>query len=110
MTIEEPTKVDFTAIEPRSGDVLLVICDHLDWDANEGEHLLKLQEKLNSYLALIETGQLYRDWPKTVGRKIIIEVLGKSPLSEEARKFYRLAEKAIEDAGFSLRFKHFDGE
>jgi hypothetical protein len=31
--------------------------------------------------------------------------MGKFPLSEEARKFYRLAGKAIGDAGFSLRFE-----
>jgi hypothetical protein len=33
-------------------------------------------------------------------------VIGKFPLSEEASKFYRLAGKAIQDAGFSLQFMH----
>ena len=57
-------------------------------------------------LTVIETGELYAELPKAVGRKIVIEVMGKFPLSEEAKKCYRLAGKAIEDLGYSLRFKH----
>jgi hypothetical protein len=105
MTVEEASKIDFTAIEPQTGDMCLVIADHLDWEAQEGEHLLLLQNKLNSYLAFIESGEIYTKLPKAIGRKIVIEVMGKFPLSEEAAKFYRLAGKAIEDAGFSLRFE-----
>jgi hypothetical protein len=105
MTVEEPSKIDFTAIEPQTGDVRLVISDHLDWGEQKGEHLLLLQNKLNSYLAFIESGEIYTKVPKASGRKIVIEVMGKFPLSEEARRFYQLAGKAIEDAGFSLRFE-----
>jgi hypothetical protein len=63
---------------------------------------------LNFYLAFIESGEIYKKTPKAIGRKIVIRVMGKFPLSDEARKFYRLAEKAISDAGFSLRFEHLD--
>ena len=105
MTVEEPSKIDFTAIEPQSGDMCLVISDHLDWK-EEGEHLLLLQNKLNSYLAFIESGESYIKLPKALGRKIVIKVMGKFPLSEEAGKFYRLAGRAIKDAGLSLRFEH----
>src|SRR5258708_3935929 len=106
MTVEESRKIDFAALEPQSGDMRLIICDHLDWKENEGEHLLLLQDKLNSYLAFIESGEIYSKLPKAIGRRIVIEVTGKFPLSEEASKFYRLAGKAIKDAGFSLRFEH----
>ena len=104
MTVEEPGKIDFTAFDPQSGEMCLVISDHLDW-TEQGEHLLLLQSKLNSYLAFIESGEIYTKVPKASGRKIVIEVMGKFPLSEEARRFYQLAGKAIEDAGFSLRFE-----
>ncbi len=45
-----------------------------------------------------------------MGNKIIIEVVGKFPLSEEAKKFYRLAGKAIEDLGYSLHFREHQSE
>jgi uncharacterized protein DUF6572 len=105
MTVEEPSKIDFNIIEPQSGEVRLVISDHLDWGEQKGEHLLLLQNKLNSYLAFIESGEIYTKLPKSVGRKIVIEVLGKFPLSDEAKKFYRLVGKAVAGAGFSLRFE-----
>jgi hypothetical protein len=106
MSVEELRKIDFTGFDPKTGAVLLVVSDHLDWDEHEGEHLLILQDKLNAYLGVIETGQLYTEYPKAIGRKIVIKVMGKYPLSEEANKFYRLAGKYIEDAGFSLQFEH----
>jgi hypothetical protein len=105
MSVEEPRKIDFNVIDPRSGEVRLIVTDHLEWAEQEREHLLLLQNKLNSYLAFIESGEIYTKVPKAFGRKTVIEVMGKFPLSEEARKFYRLAGKAIADAGFSLRFE-----
>jgi hypothetical protein len=110
MTVEESRKIDFLVPASKSGDVRLIICDHLDFKDNEGEHLLLLQEKLNSYLAFIESGEIYAKFSQAAGRKIVIEVWGKFPLSDEARKFYRLAGKAIRDAGFSLLFEHQEVE
>jgi hypothetical protein len=78
MTVEEPGKIDFTVIEPRSGDICLVITDHLGWNEQEGEHLLLLQDKLNSYLSFIESGEIYTKVPKAIGRRIVIQVTGKS--------------------------------
>jgi len=59
MSIEQADKIDFVNIEDKTGDVLLSISDHLSWDEGEGEHLLMLQAKLNTYLAFIEGGQMY---------------------------------------------------
>jgi hypothetical protein len=106
MSIEQADKIDFVNIEDRTGDVLLSISDHLSWDEDEGQHLVLLQTKLNTYLAFIEGGQMYRQIPETAGRRVIINLVGKFPLSEEATKFFRLASQAIRDAGFSLRFQH----
>jgi hypothetical protein len=106
MSIDQTDKIDFVNIEYKTGDVLLSISDHLSWDEDEGEHLLMLQTKLNTYLAFIEGGQMYRQIPETMGRRIVINLVGKFPLSEEASKFFRLASQAVHDAGFSLRFQH----
>jgi hypothetical protein len=104
MTVEDVDKIDFVNIGV--GDVLLTISDHLDLGANEGEHLSVLQDKLNTYLEIIESGQLYAKFPRAIARKVVIQVVGKFPLSEEASKFfYRLAEEAIEELGYSVRFK-----
>jgi hypothetical protein len=105
MSVEDVDKIDLVTGERKTGDMILTISDHLDWGENEGEHLLVLQKKLNTYLEFIESGQIYANVPQAAGRKIVIQVMGQFPLSEEAKKFYRLAGEAIEDAGFSLRFE-----
>jgi hypothetical protein len=48
MSIEQADTIDFVNIEKASGDVLLTISDHLDWDETERQHLILLQGKLNS--------------------------------------------------------------
>ena len=52
-SIDQTDKIDFVTIEYKTGDVLLSISDHLSWDQDEGEHLLMLQAKLNTYLAFV---------------------------------------------------------
>lgn len=106
MTVEETDKIDRLAFNRQNGDVLLVISDHLDWDENEGEHLLALQGKLNTYLEFVESGQLYAKYPRATGKRIIFYVVGKFPLSDEASNLYRLAGKAIQDYGCSLQLVH----
>ncbi len=110
MTVEDTRQLDFARLDENANEMKLVVSDHLGWERNEldeqGEHLMTLQDKLNSYLAFIESGEIYRKLPQAVGRNIVIEVVGKYPLSDEAKKFYRIAGKIIEAAGFSLRFRH----
>jgi hypothetical protein len=59
MSVVETNKVDIVATRPGSSSVVLVITDHLRWDDLDG-HLLALQAKLNTYIAFIESGQIYR--------------------------------------------------
>ena len=102
MTVEDIDKIDSIGIDRKTGDVHLMISDHLDWDQNEGEHLFVLQDKLNTYLEFVESGQLYVKYPRAVGKKIIFEVMGKFALSKEAGKFYQIVGKAAQDCGCSL--------
>jgi len=105
MSIEQADAVDFVSIDDASGRVLLTISDHLDWDRDEGAHLLLLQGKINSYLRFIESGEINRRFPQAKGRRVTINVVGRFPLSEQASVFFERAQAAIQTAGFSLEFK-----
>jgi hypothetical protein len=108
MSIEETNQVDFTSVDKAESRVQLSISDHLPWDRDEGEHLLLLQEKLNTYLAFIEGGQMVETYPWTKGLPVVISIYGKYPLSPEATRFFNLAKGSIENAGFDLEFKLHD--
>ncbi len=102
MTIEQTDGVDFVSIDHKSGDVFLLISDHLEWD-EDGEHLLLLQEKINAYLRFIESVEIYDRFPQLKGKKIVINVANKFPFSEQADRFFKLASDVITKAGFRLQ-------
>src|SRR5262245_44754670 len=99
MSIEQADTIDFVSIDDASGRVLLTISDHLNWDQDEGAHLLMRQEKINSYLRFIESGEISIKFPQAQGRNVTINVVGQFPLSKQARVFFQQAQAAVQDAG-----------
>lgn len=106
MAIDGEKRVDLVTIDSDTGDLLLAISDHLPWEKDEDIHLLALQNKLNAYLAFIESGELQAKVPDAAGRAIIINVVGKFALSEQASRFFQMAQSQVEEAGFKLCFEH----
>lgn len=79
MGLDKTNIVDAVGIEVSTGSVVLTIVG--SWDCNdEHAHLLALQAKLNSYFDFIEGGQLLDEYPNSVGRKQIIDVITRYPL------------------------------
>lgn len=109
MSIDQTDVVDAVAIDRKSGIVTLAIADHLDW-VDEERHLLLLQEKINSYLRFLESGEIFESFPDSAGRDIVIDVVGQFDLCESAQRFLGEASKIIERAGFALRFRKLVGE
>jgi len=109
VTIEQTNVVDFSSINPESGDVWLTISDHLDWQSGtdeELEHLWLLQEKINAYLRYMESGEIFEKYPHAKGRKLVINVIGKFPLSEKATYFFEKSRTFLKTAGYQLQFRH----
>ena len=105
MSIDQTNEIDFATIDKASGDLWLTISDHLPWEENEGNHLVLLQNKLNAYLRFVESGEVFKKVPDAKGRNIVINLVGKFPLSQKADSFFGQAQAAIEGAGFRLRFR-----
>ena len=110
MTISETDQVDFATLEPDTNKFVLSISDHLEWTDEPHEHLLLLQEKLNTYLRFAESGEIYRELPSAIGRKIVFRVVGKYPLSIAAKQFFDRAREIVGAAGFELSFYHLEVE
>lgn len=104
MSIDQVEVVDFATIDKASGDLWLTISDHLPWDGNEGDHLVLLQNKLNAYLRFIESGEVFKKVPEAKGRSIVINLVGKFPLSQKGASFFEKARAATEGAGIRLQF------
>lgn len=85
MTVEQTSVVDIAYIDQKTGIVRLSVTDHLQW---EGEHLLALQEKINSYLSFVQSGEVFNTLPGAEGKKIQIELIRKYKPTEEALHFF----------------------
>jgi hypothetical protein len=104
MSVSETKTVDVIGIDKASGEVVLTISDHLDWE-DVTAHLLQLQEKLNTYLAFIESGEMLESYPKSAGRRARIEIVAKYPLHPQGVEFIARSRAVIVEAGFDLEHK-----
>lgn len=105
MSVEDQDKIDFITIENGTGNVLLTLTDHLNWEEDEDSHLEMLQAKLNAYMRFIESGEIYQQFPQTIDRVMVINFVSKFPPSEKATAFIDQVRDAIEGAGYLWRFE-----
>ena len=105
MTVADPNVVDFIAHRDDVPIVRLVISDHLEWAA-KSEHLHALQQKLNKYLAFVESGELVRKYPSAAAKQIQIEVAFLHQPPEHAlRHFLEPARDRIQKAGLGFAWR-----
>jgi hypothetical protein len=102
MSIEQVDTVDAIGIETSSGKLILTIADHLSWE-QEQDHLLALQNKINTYLGFVESGELQAVYPDSVGREPVIEIVMKLPPSRGGVEFLRRVRPILESSGIGLR-------
>ena len=95
MGVEQTTVIDAIGIDKVSGAVHLTIADALEWDA---DHLRLLQEKLNAYLAFVESGELYSAYPSAAERPVVLDL--RLRLSDQEFD-------AVSHLGADQRFAHF---
>ena len=106
-TIRDTRVVDWISIEKSTGTIELTVFDDLDW-SNEQEHLVLLQDKLNTYLAFIESGELVERLNHEFGHSVTssvpveVSIVARYEATPKARKFLDAATQALKDAGFSL--------
>lgn len=104
MSIDQTGVVDAIGVDDTTGQVVLTISDHLEWD---NEHLLLLQEKLNAYLSFVEGGELLDSYPDSKGREVLINVVCKYPPSESAKGFLNQVGGIVEGAGMKFSWRAF---
>src|ERR1700739_4426375 len=92
MGMDTPQTVDAISLDRSGKIVTLTIFDAWDW-ADEGRHLIAIQEKLNSYFDFIQSGQIFESYPKAVGKELCIDVVTQYPLTAKAGRLLRLADK-----------------
>lgn len=110
MGILDAGVVDWLGIEKLTGAVVLTLVDDEDW-VDEQRHLALLQNKLNTYLAFIESGEVIQRVKSDLGRAIPdstpikVNILAKYDLPVSANSSLEDARRAFVGAGFALSHK-----
>jgi hypothetical protein len=107
MSVDQTNVVDSIGIDIATGDVVLTITDHLEWTGSDNEHLLLLQEKLNTYLSFVESGEIFETYPDAKGRAVLIDVVCRWALNQQAQGFYSQVTPIVEGAGMKLQHRLF---
>lgn len=92
--IDEIDKIDFVGIDNITGKCCLTISDHYSWE-NEYEHLVLLQDKINSYIGFIESGEIYESYQEARGRIIEIQIHFKFPPNSKCVEFLNQVERVL---------------
>ena len=105
MAVDDSGVVDIISIDPH-GNVVLTVSDHLDW-TDSISHQQTLQVKLNRYLAFVESGEILEQYPKAIGKSVIIEVVTQHDPGASGMEFLDRAAEIIANAGFTFRHSNF---
>src|SRR5262249_23892668 len=103
MSVLEEGVVDAIGVDRTSGEVVLTIADHLEWE-QPSQHLRVLQAKLNRYLAFVESGELARVYPDGLERAVRVDVVFKFDPPTPGLAFLANAEHTLRSAGFSFKW------
>lgn len=104
MSIDQTGVIDAIGVDSTTGQVVLTISDHLEWD---NQHMLLLQEKLNTYLSFAESGELLDSYPDSKGREVLINVVCKYQPNESGKDFLSQVSGIVEGAGMKFNWRVF---
>jgi len=108
MSIEDKNLIDVISID-KQGILVLTISDHLEWD-DKNEHLLLLQDKINSYMDFIENGQLAESYPEKADKKIMIQIVFKYYPNKIAEEFLAIVKRFLSEKGHAFDFYKLEGK
>lgn len=103
MSVIETDSIDAIGVEKEVKRVFLSIIDPLVWD-HDNVHLYTLQEKINTYLYFIESGELIKALPDATGFDVAIELILKYIPTDAAITFFDKTTQLLLDKGIIFVF------
>jgi hypothetical protein len=109
MSVEDLNTIDIIGIDKEEDSVILTIADHLEWNGDD-DHLYVLQEKINTYLGAIDSGELFEKYPDAKGRKVVINIVAKYEPDKEGFLFLEKVKEILSKTSYILQFSVLTAE
>ena len=94
MAVDKDRLIDMMSFDTNNGDVVLTISDHLEW-SDTVLHQQTLQAKFNTYIAFVESGEMFELYPQSKNRRVSIRLVYKHKPDQNGRLFIERARKVI---------------
>ena len=105
MSVCETNVIDIMAqSKENSMELKLVITDHLDWE-EEQQHLLMLQEKINTYLGFIEAKEYMDTYRGLTFESFLIDIRFKYIFNDSCHHFLNIVASQFELMDISIRLR-----
>lgn len=104
MTVYNLKTIDGTALDPATGEVVLLIEDNLNWN-DEALHLSILEQKLNRYFQFVQSGQLAEHYPDATKRGTRIDCICQEAAPASVNWFAEEVNKSSSQIDIVFAFK-----
>lgn len=106
MAIDNVNVIDGIGID-REGKILrLLMTDHFPWSneasLSEYDHLMLLQEKINGYIAYLESKQYEKQYPGKIFQLAVIEIHFKYDITDNCEKFLNTVQNQVGGYGIKI--------
>lgn len=108
MSLEQAEVIDLVTESP-SGEINLIMSDTERWDGSP-ERVLQLQDKLNTYYAFVDSGQLYELHPQARGRPIRFQLDTLEPLDPTTQAAADEAARSLAEEGIHFVVEQYEPE
>lgn len=107
MAIDNINVIDGIGIDESRSAVCLLLADHLKWEQDDNslseyDHLMLLQDKINAYIAYLESKQYTQQYPNVVFEMAVIEIHFKYDISDNCEKFLNAVQDQIGQYGIKI--------
>ncbi|MBL8887436.1 MAG: hypothetical protein JNK16_12315 [Phycisphaerales bacterium] len=108
MGLAKANVIDAAGIEEQTSTIVLTIVDEMDW-SDADAHLRALQDKINAYIAFIESGQMVQAYPDKTWSNVAIDIYPLYEYDSRIREILEKAAKSMADLDVQLRIRPHSG-
>ena len=103
VSLKNKNTIDGIAFDENKNELVMEIYDSIsDTEISEYDHLILLQEKINTYLWFINNKQYEEYYPHCQVLKFLINIYFQSDITDNLKKFLNLANSKLKNSNISL--------
>ncbi|MEI6350713.1 MAG: DUF6572 domain-containing protein [Verrucomicrobiota bacterium] len=101
MPLHNPNVIDFLALDPTTGEVVLGITEARPWDGTD-RRAYELQEKVNTYLGFVLGGEMLEKVPQIQGKALRMQLDCKEEPDSKMEQVISMINKHIDPHGIKF--------